>query len=469
MARSTSGTYNFEPAIAEFLLDALERIQIFGPAIEPRHIISGRRSANLILSDFANRGPNLWAIGDELLGIPLVPGVADYVLPRNVVDILDAYLRVYTPDTTTYTIGTALTPMTANGVPMVTGGGDPMVLGPGSGTLSSTAGSQTITMRWPGHGLRSGEPIFWLMPVSIGLLLIQGFSIVETVIDVNNLTFLAPTVAPISSSGMGATPLLATIATSSVVSVILPSHAKSVGGTFSVQAETIVGGLTIAIGDYTVTAVLSDYEFTFENGVSAASNDAVFENGGRLIVTSQSPGMDMIDTYLWPLSRNEYAMQPTKMQEGRPSGYWYNRTSTSRITVWPVPPPVASATVTSVLVAHEFILNESLLDGPDVLAPGGLITVPSVSSWGGPFYGFVAYRMRTIQDANPVDGQVPDIPTRFYGAFVAELTAGLAEKFKPEVFAEKVAAAEMAWVRASQNDTERVSTYIQPQLQGYFG
>lgn len=429
MARSSSGTYLFQPPVADLMIDALERIQIFGPAIEPRHIISGRRSANLILSDWSNRGVNLWVVGDDLLSIPLQAGVASYPIPRHVVDILDAYLRTYTPGTVTTTLGEELTPMTANGVPMVAGGGDPMIIGLGSGTLTSVAGSPVVTFRWPSHGLQPGEPIFWTTPVSIGGLMIQGFSIVDTVVDADNVTFLAALPAVFSSAGMGAPPLFATLAASSDLSVILPNHGLSVGDTFPVQVETEVGGLTIAVGVYTVTSVVTGYEFIVDSGVGAASvNDAVFENVGQITVVGQAPGAQMVDTYLWPLSRNEYAMQPAKLQPGRPSGYWFNRTIVPSIVIWPVPPPVGPST----------------------------------------YYGFVAYRMRTIQDANPIDGQAPDIPSRFFNAFAAELTAALAEKFRPEMYQSKMQVAMMMWDRASQADTERVSTFVVPQLNFYY-
>jgi hypothetical protein len=41
------------------MLDAFERIQIYPPAIEDQHIITARRSMNLILIDYGNRGVSL--------------------------------------------------------------------------------------------------------------------------------------------------------------------------------------------------------------------------------------------------------------------------------------------------------------------------------------------------------------------------------------------------------------------------
>ena len=482
MARSTSNRYGFQPAVTDLFIDAFERIQIYGPALtDSRYLISARRSANLILADYANRGFNLWVVGDEIMGIPLQPGVLSYTLPRNVVDLADCYLRTYTPNSATTTIGNQIAPMLMNGKPAITSAGEPIIAGSASGTLSCVAGSQYVTLKWPAHCLSPGDPIFWTMPASIGTLCLQNMSIVDSVPDSDHVTVLASAVAPLTSQDMGATPLYAVSVGVPLVGCILPNHGLCVGDTWTVHVQTdlggievspgnFVGGISIAPGNYTVEYVSSNYEFYFNPTVyptvfllsdlgqiltdgngdplvkatgGPAANDAKFENNGFLVVTSQSPGLDYTDIYLWPLSRNEYAMLPNKVQQGRPTQYWFNRTIVPSITMWPVPPaPVQNATVVSSLNA-------------ETPAPG-------------PFFGFVAYRMRTIQDADPVDGEAPDIPTRFYLAFVAELAAAMAEKFKPEQFEEKLKIADMLWQRAAGADTERVSTYISPQLAGFF-
>src|SRR5215469_5501503 len=110
----TSGTYNFRPDFADWIIEAYERIQI-GPAAldDPKYIISARRSANLICLDFvANRGVNLWAVGDETLNVPLVAGQDFYSLPSNVVTLLDCYRRQYTADTDFTPIGFTSNPVT---------------------------------------------------------------------------------------------------------------------------------------------------------------------------------------------------------------------------------------------------------------------------------------------------------------------------------------------------------------------
>ncbi|MDE2106473.1 MAG: hypothetical protein KGL39_55175, partial [Patescibacteria group bacterium] len=142
---------------------------------------------------------------------------------------------------------------------------------------------------------------------------------------------------------------------------------------------------------------------------------------GQPAVTSQTPQNEWRDVYLWPLSRTEYAQLPNKLSPGRPTQYWFDRTIQPSLTTWPV---------------------------------------ADTGSW----YAFIAYRMRQIQDANPIGGQVLDIPNRALQAFTAELTAALAEKYKPEQWVAKAAAAKMAWDAFANADTEYVSAYLTPSV-----
>ena len=188
-------------------------------------------------------------------------------------------------------------------------------------------------------------------------------------------------------------------------------------------------------GPYTVASVVANpygqasYEFTFAAGASAASNAAVFENGGQLSVTQQATGQLPTDIFLWPISRNNYSMLPLKDSPGNPTSYWFNRTIVPEVRTWPVGP---------------------------VMQPGS-----------GPYLGFVGYRMKDPQVLNPGMGQNADIPRRFYQAIVSELCAALAEIWKPSAFAEKKALAMEAWQRASDNDREKVTFSLQPTLDSY--
>ena len=439
----SSEQYTFQPSISELTRTAFARIQIYSPALTIAHLVDARIAANLILSDWAaNRGVNLSAV--DLVPIALVPGVATYVLPDSTIDLLDVYIRSVTPNATTTNIGTALTPLGPPGNPLVTQPyGDPLLLSPGSGTLLCTAGNQYITLKWPAHGLNQGDPIFWGCPVSIGAVTISQLSFVSSVIDSNTVQFIAPTPALETQTLQGGTPLFSTTLGSSTVDVIQPGHGMSVGDIYPVPISTTVGGLTLS-GNYTVLAVNSSYEFTFGGGSNATATASVFENGGQLNVTSQSPGIVFTDVPMFPFSRTDWVSLAYKDAPGKPTSFWLDRVVPPRVTTYPVAPaPNAAVEETA----------------PNLVNPGAT----SVQ-----FYGMLAYRMREFQDANPVSGQTIDAPRRMWAAFTSALCAALAEIYRPEAWAEKRAAAEADWMRASAADTERVTLNIQPAFQNYY-
>lgn len=440
---TSSGTYNFQPSIAELVRVAFSRIQIYAPALTITHLVDARIAANLILSTWGgNLGVNLAQV--DLVPLGLVPGVATYVLPNNTIDLLDVYIRTVTPNTTTVNIGGALTPLGPPGNPLVTQPyGDPLLISPGSGTLSCTAGNQYVTMNWPAHGLNMGDPIFWGCPVSIGGLTVSQLSFVSSVIDSNTLQFIAPMPALETQTNQGATPLFSTTSGQSTVTTILPGHGLSVGSIFPVPIGTTVGGLTLT-GNYTVLAVNSAYEFTFNGGANATSTASVFENGGQLNVTSQVPGIVFTDVPMFPFSRTDWVSLTYKGAPGKPTSFWLDRVVPPRLTTYPVAPAPNSAV--------------------EQTAPG--LTNPGATST--QFYGLLAYRMREFQDANPVGGQTLDTPRRMWSAFTSALTAALSEIYRPEAFAEKQAKAEADWMRAAAADAERVTTHIVPSLGSYF-
>ncbi len=427
---ASSNQYTFSPSLADLTVEAFSRIQLRGPAITIEHMVEARRSINLLLQQFSNRGVNQWAITPDGLPdiqIALQPGIAGYQLPPNTVSLLDCYLRTYTPGTATVNLGAALTAVVGqSGAPVIGSPyGDPIVGQPGNGSLSCTAGSQIATLAWPSHGLTTGAPLFWGCPVSIGGLSVSGFSLVSAVIDPDVLQFELPIPALESQTNAGGTPLFYTQNGSSTVTVILPRHGLSAGhgvDDFTVQIPTTVGGLMLS-GTYDVAAVQSPYRFTFTAPGPASATAVAFENGGQINVTSQATGADPVDIYLSPLSRNEYAMLPDKFVTGRPTQFWFNRAINPTIQMWPVPDTAV-------------------------------------------FYGFVAYRMRELQDANPQGGQTPDVPRRFLEALTAAITAKLAEKFKPTLFKEKLLLAQAAWEEAAEEDREKVSSVFR--ITGYF-
>lgn len=86
---TTSGTASFGLDFAEIAEEAFERC-----GVEMRSgydLRTARRSLNLMLSEWANRGVNMWTIEEG--AIPLLPGVGAYDLPSDTVDLLDHVIR----------------------------------------------------------------------------------------------------------------------------------------------------------------------------------------------------------------------------------------------------------------------------------------------------------------------------------------------------------------------------------------
>lgn len=86
---ATSGTAAFNLDLAEIVEEAFERC---GAEMRSGYDLrTARRSMNLLLADWANRGVNMWTIEQGV--IPLVAGTATYALPADTVDLLEHVTR----------------------------------------------------------------------------------------------------------------------------------------------------------------------------------------------------------------------------------------------------------------------------------------------------------------------------------------------------------------------------------------
>jgi len=86
---TTSGSKNFELDVADYVEEAFERC-----GLEVRtgyDLKTAKRSLNLMLADWANRGLNQWTIKQRTLN--LVVGDGDYDLGTDVIDVLSVVCR----------------------------------------------------------------------------------------------------------------------------------------------------------------------------------------------------------------------------------------------------------------------------------------------------------------------------------------------------------------------------------------
>jgi hypothetical protein len=86
-----SDTYNFDPALGEIVIGAYARCGIRRTEITQQHLADARFESNLLQSEMAGEGVNLWQV--ELYTEPLLAGVATYNVPDTTVFILDVYIR----------------------------------------------------------------------------------------------------------------------------------------------------------------------------------------------------------------------------------------------------------------------------------------------------------------------------------------------------------------------------------------
>jgi len=86
---AVSGSKNFELDVAEYVEEAFERC-----GLEVRtgyDLKTARRSLNLLLADWANRGLNQWTIKQRSL--TMVTGDGEYDLGADVIDVLSVVVR----------------------------------------------------------------------------------------------------------------------------------------------------------------------------------------------------------------------------------------------------------------------------------------------------------------------------------------------------------------------------------------
>ena len=93
---TTSSSTDFELDVAEYIEEAFERC-----GLEVRtgyDLQTAKRSLNILLADWANRGLNQWTIEQRTQS--LTSGTAEYSLGTDVIDILNAVVRRGTTDFT---------------------------------------------------------------------------------------------------------------------------------------------------------------------------------------------------------------------------------------------------------------------------------------------------------------------------------------------------------------------------------
>lgn len=300
----SSGTTSFNPFASDLLRDALERCGIFAPQGE--HLQSARRSYNLLLaSRWSNLGPNLWKFSEVV--IPLIPGVINYFLNRNVVSVYDCYRRLYPMN------GAASYPV----------------------AFTTQIGSPNVTIAIPGNSSPVGSYVAVGIPVAVGGLVLYGFyQVIETPTS-NSVTVVAETNATGNITGGGAAPIFTSTMGSQNISVLLPNHGLVPGVSFPVNVAVTVGSVTLS-GNYIVQSVTDASNFVILATSNALSNQTVPENTGQALISTQNLVAGYTDILMTQFSRTDYASMADKTAPGAPTCLWVNKQIIPEFSVWPV-------------------------------------------------------------------------------------------------------------------------------------
>jgi hypothetical protein len=87
---STSGTYAFAPNLGDLVINAFAKCGVRRTDLTNQHMSDARFEANLMMSDWAGDGINLWQV--QSATIPLAQGISSYPIPSDRVFILDVYI-----------------------------------------------------------------------------------------------------------------------------------------------------------------------------------------------------------------------------------------------------------------------------------------------------------------------------------------------------------------------------------------
>jgi hypothetical protein len=148
MVAKTTATTDFNLDLNALVEEAFERC---GQELRTGYDFrTARRSLNLLLLDWSNRGVNLWTI--EQGSIPLVTGTATYDLPADTVDLLEHVIRTGTGSNQTDISITRISVSTYATIPNKTATGRPIQVWinrkTGATNSASVVQYPTITV-WP--------------------------------------------------------------------------------------------------------------------------------------------------------------------------------------------------------------------------------------------------------------------------------------------------------------------------------
>ncbi len=272
-------------AVDDILVDAYERIGLVPDELTPTHIEAAKRSANLLLSEWSNRGFNLWSLSTRCL--PLLPNRKVYPLffGTNAVPVNDIHVM---------TLRQSMRKLVRDGVPFA--GNTSEASGEAANAFDGDPDTVCIQGKaggWIGYDFGEGNS--------------QTIGMVGLLPDSDDSYTIAIQVS--FDTGTSWNPDDAEWQTVQVINTVGKSRLLE---WFDLEENQTVRAIRICDQGSSEDAPGLRMEEIYFNG-------------------------DITDTPLARLSAQEYALQPRKFHPGKPNSYWFNRQAEPQISVWPVP------------------------------------------------------------------------------------------------------------------------------------
>ena len=134
---------------------------------------------------------------------------------------------------------------------------------------------------------------------------------------------------------------------------------------------------------------------------------------------------DQTDILITPISRDDYAAYPQKQTSGPPNQFWFDRTITPTVTLYPVPDD-----------SDTFYLNY--------------------------------YAWSQIEDSTVPAGVTPDLPVRWYDAACAGLAWRVSRVYAPAKTKDLKVEYDESWKLAATEDVENTPVRISPGIGRYY-
>lgn len=154
---AVSGTSTFDLDIPDIVEEASQRAGIrLSNGYEMR---SARRSINLLMTDWANRGINMWTVEEQSLD--LINGQASYTVDSDIIDLIEHVIRL--PNTTGFAPNQTDYQITRTSVSTYAGRTNKLIRGRPTEIYIDRQRTAPVLTLWPVPDTTGYDLIFWVL------------------------------------------------------------------------------------------------------------------------------------------------------------------------------------------------------------------------------------------------------------------------------------------------------------------